>query len=185
MKSFLSIFLGSIVGGIIYVCATFNFFPQDSGEYFSFGNTILIIGLFSSVAAIVLYVMGRVLKIKADNPLHLGTAALVTQLAIWGIVHMSRGWGDPRPRFCNASVLVCRKCLSRQTFIWIKSNPSSHASDLVSKDCTPRRLDSTRQGRLGEAECPLCSSHPSHRSTLIASTLIPEPARPLRGEPGI
>jgi hypothetical protein len=88
MKSFLSIFLGSIVGGIIYVCATFNFFPQDSGEYFSFGNTILIIGLFSSVAAIVFYVMGRVLKIKADNPLHLGTAALVTQLAIWGIVHM-------------------------------------------------------------------------------------------------
>lgn len=83
MKSFSAIVLGCLIGGILFVSATYNMYPQDTGEYYSYIDTVLIFGVISLITAVIFSGFSRLFNVKSQNASYLGATALVTQIAIY------------------------------------------------------------------------------------------------------
>ena len=83
MKSFLAILIGCVLGGIVYVSATYNLYPIDTGGYISYSGTTLISAVISAVVALIFFGFFHFFKVKSESLVVLATTAFLTQLAVY------------------------------------------------------------------------------------------------------
>lgn len=93
MKYFLAILIGSALGQVTYISATYNLYPPDPGSYLSFSDNILVALAISLITAAVFFGFFKSFKVKSENVVLIGVAALLTQLVSWGVTLLLSDWG--------------------------------------------------------------------------------------------
>lgn len=83
MKSFLAILIGSELGGITYLSATYNSYPSDPAFYLSYFGYTVFFAVIALVTALIFFGFFCLFSVKSKKLTLLVTAAFVTQILIW------------------------------------------------------------------------------------------------------
>jgi hypothetical protein len=83
LKIFGSTIVGSLIGGILAVAATYGTEPRDPAFYLSLSDYFLISAVISLIASLVFYFFYKVFRVTNKNLFVIGVVAAVPQAATY------------------------------------------------------------------------------------------------------